>query len=447
MEADATPRAWEALQKARAAAPKATAREQALIEALSARYTDPAPEDRTALDGAYMVAMRAVAQRFPDDLDIQVLFAESLLDLRPWRWYTRAGEPEPGTEELVSILEAVLAKAPEHPGAIHYYIHGTEGSLAPERAEKYADRLPSLAPGLGHLVHMPSHTYFQIGRYHDGVRVNLEAEQADNAYVTQCHAQGVYPLAYIPHNPHFGWACAAMAGQSEQALRLAEMTVQHTDTSMLREAGMGTLQHYSVIPLWAYTRFGRWSTLLSQPAPPADLKYPNGVWRYTRGLAYARTERADLAQAEWEALRALAADDSLEQVTIWDINKASDLLQIAQSALAGEIAATRRDWTTAITHLREAVRREDALNYNEPPDWHFPVRHMLGAVLLQAGQAAEAERVYREDLQIHPENGWALMGLANSLVGQSKSGEAKGVTERFQKAFAHADVRILASRF
>lgn len=450
MEADAVPRAWGALQKARAAAavqPAATPRERALIEALGARYAETPPEDRTALDGAYMVAMRAVAQRFPEDLDIQVLFAESLLDLRPWRWYSKTGEPEPGTEELVAILEGVLARNPDHPGAIHYYIHGTEGSRAPERAEAFADKLPALAPGLGHLVHMPSHTYFQIGRYHDGVRVNLEAERADNAYVTQCHAQGTYPLAYIPHNPHFGWACAAMAGESAQALRLAESTVQHTNASMLRAAGMGTLQHYSVIPLWAYTRFGRWSTLLTQPAPPADLKYPTGVWHYARGLAYARTERADLAQAELDKLRALAADDSLEQVTIWDINTASDLLRIAESALMGEIAATRRDWNAAIAALREGVRREDALNFNEPPDWHFPVRHMLGAVLLQAGQSAEAERIFREDLEIHPENGWALMGLANSLEGQGKSQDARQVMERFRKAFAHADVRILASRF
>ncbi len=446
MQEEAIPRAWEALQKALAAAPGVTARERAYIEALSKRYAEDPPGDRKPLDVAYADAMRELARRYPADLDARTLFAESLLTLRPWDRYARDGSPNPGTEEAVATLESVLASDPEHPGAIHYYIHATEGSREPGRAERFADRRAELAPGAGHLVHMPGHTYFRIGRYHDCVETNARAEEADNRYVAQCHAQGVYPLAYVPHNPHFGWACAAMAGESESAFRMAALTVKHTDPSKMREPGLATLQHYSVIPLWAKTRFGRWKEILAEPAPPEDLKYPTGVWRYARGLALARTGRPDEAERELAALRALVVDDEVEKVTIWDINSASQLLAIGARALAGEIAAARADYETAIAELREGVRLEDELRYNEPPDWHFPVRHMLGAVLLEAGRAAEAEAVYRADLSIYPDSGWSLAGLARSLEAQGKTEEAAGVRARFERAWAHADVEIVSSR-
>lgn len=391
--------------------------------------------------------MRSLARRHPDDLDAQTLFAEAVLDLRPWGWYTKDGSPNPGTEEVVATLESVLASNPEHSGAIHDYIHATEGSREPARAQRFADRLAQLAPGAGHLVHMPGHTYFRIGRYHDCMETNARPEEADNRYVAQCHAQGVYPLAYVPHNPHFGWACAAMAGESESALRMAALTAKHTDHSVMREPGLETLQHYSVIPLRAKTRFGRWEEILAEPGPPEDLKYPTGVWRYARGLALARTGRPDEAERELEALRPLAVDDDVEKVTIWVINGASQLLGIGARALAGEIAAARGDYEAAISELSEGVRLEDELRYDEPPDCHFPVRHMLGAVLLEAGRPEEAEAVCGADLSIYPDNGWSLLGLARSLEEQSKTAEAAAARARFERAWAHADVEIVSTRF
>ncbi len=446
MEPAAAPRAWEAITRAKKAK-GASPLERGLIDALSKRYAKKPPENRSGLDKAYADAMRQVALAHPGDPDVRTLFAESMLDMRPWDQWQPDGTPQPGTLELVGQLEAVLKMAPEHPGAMHYYIHATEGSKTPERALDAAERLGDVVPGAGHLVHMPAHTWFRLGRYHDAAEANRKAEQVDSRYISQCHAQGVYPLAYVPHNPHFGWAAAAMAGEKSAALAFADATLRHTDTSMLREPGLESLQHYSLIPLWARTRFGMWDDILAAPAPPEDLRYPAGIRHYARGLALARTGRAGEARAELDALRAIAADAGLERITIWNINSAQAVLAIAVQALTGEIAATEGRIDDAVEALTEGVRLEDGLRYNEPPDWHYPVRQTLGAVLLQAGRAEEAEAVYRADLQVFPENGWALFGLAKSVEVEGKASEAADARERFASAWAHADIEISASRF
>ena len=437
--------AWDLVQRARAAAPGASERDRAYVEALGKRYAESPPADRRPLDEAYAGAMREVARRFPDDPDAAALFAESLMNLHPWDLYDAGGEPRPWTPEILATLEGVLARNPEHPGAIHFYIHATEASKEPARAEKHADKLGRLAPGSGHLVHMPSHTYIRIGRYLDAVRANEAATRADDSYVTQCRAQGLYPLAYVPHNHHFLWASASMLGDSATAIRAARATNDRTHHELMAE--FGTLQHYSLIPLFAFVRFGKWDEILAAPAPPASLPYATGVWHYVRGLAHARSGRLEPAAEELSALKRALLRPEIEKVTLWDINSASDVLGIAQEVLAGEINAARGRYDRAERQLRRAARLEDALRYQEPSDWHFPVRHALGAVLLEAGRPAEAEDVYREDLKANPENGWSLHGLMKSLQAQGNDGEAAAARARFERAWKHADVELTASRF
>jgi len=437
----------ELVQKALAAAPKATEKEHALIEALARRYTAEAPADRKPLDEAYAEAMRAVAKRFPGDPDISALLAEALMDLHPWNLYETDGTPLSWTAEIVGILESVLAGHPDHFGAIHFYIHATEASNAPGRAEPHADRLGTMVPGAGHLVHMPSHTYIRLGRYDDAIEANRRATKADDSYVTQCRQQGVYPLAYVPHNHHFLWSAASLSGRRAEALSAAASTDHKTNRQHLRSPGMGTLQHFTLTPLYTYVRFGMWKEILAEPSPPEDLPYPVGIWRYARGLALLRTGDAAGAEKELAEVRRIETAPELEKVTLFEINSARALVGVASEALAGEIAAARREHDAAVGHLTEAVRREDALLYSEPRDWQYPVRHALGAVLLEAGRAAAAEAVYREDLRLNPENGWALFGLARSLEAQGREDAAAGAEARFRKAWAKADVKITASRF
>jgi tetratricopeptide (TPR) repeat protein len=294
---------------------------------------------------------------------------------------------------------------------------------------------------------MPAHTYLRVGRYHDAALANIRATAADDSYVTQCRAQGLYPLVYLPHNHHFLSAAAAMEGWSAKAVEAALSTDARTHHELMGEPGMGALQHYSLIPLYVYVRFGRWDDILAHPAPPAEYLYPTGIWHYALGRAL--LGKGDLAGAERElaALRPIAARPDLEKVTIWDINSASTLLRIAESVLTGEIAAAKGDFAAAVRLLREGVRVEDSLRYQEPSDWMYPVRHSLGAVLLESGRAREAETVYREDLEINPDNGWALVGLMKSLVAQHRTAEAAEMRERLARAWAHADVELVASRF
>lgn len=439
--------AYELSQKAIELAPKVSEKERALIRALELRYMQEAPADRAPLDRAYAEAMRDVARKYPADADIQSLFAESLMDLSPWNYWKPDGEPQPGTPELLRVLEATLASAPNHPLAHHLYIHAVEASKDPGRATPSADRLRDLAPGAGHLVHMPSHIYIRTGRYADGILANEKAIEADNRYLDACHAQGAYPLAYVPHNHHFLWACATIAGNKEKAVMAAKTTQEAVMKDMMGCCGMGSLQHYYIIPLYAYVRFGMWDEILNEPKPADTMPYQQGIWHHARGMAFTRTGKLDEAQVELDALKPIAKDKRLDGLTIWEINELKHLLDIGVHVLAGEIAAAKGKHGKAIAQLEKAIAIEDSLQYQEPPDWFFPVRHSLGAVLLDAGKPEQAEAVYRADLEKYPANGWSLIGLKQSLEAQGRAAEAQAVEEQFQQAWQVADIEITRSRF
>jgi tetratricopeptide (TPR) repeat protein len=445
MAAEAGPQAYGLIQKAVALKKIASEKEQAYIDALAQRYSGEANADRSALDRAYATAMRALHERYPDDLDAATLYAEALMDLRPWDYWMRDMKPYPQTLEIMRVLESVLARNPNHPGAIHLYIHTVEVGR-PELAEAAAERLLALAPGSGHLVHMPSHIFRRLGRYADSSRSNELAIAADEDYITQCRAQGVYPLAYYPHNIHFLWDSASMEGRSRTAIDAARKAASSIPQDAWRTLPM--LQQFMVTPLLAYTRFGKWELILKEPNPPEDALFVVGVWHFARGLAFTATGKLDDATQELGRLQRMTAMDSLEGLRVtFSRNGAKTILAIAVNVLSGELAAKRGDYEQAIANLHRGVLLEDNLVYTEPPDWNVPVRQSLGAVLLAAGRPAEAEAVYWQDLIHNRENGWALYGLMLSLRAQSKEAEAAAIESRFRVAWKESDVTLTASRF
>ncbi|WP_437899767.1 tetratricopeptide repeat protein [Sorangium sp. So ce124] len=433
--------ALDAIAEARALAASASERERAYIDALAERYASTPGRDRAALDRAYASAMRELARRFPDDLDAGVLFAEALMDLRPWDLWTPDGRPQPETDEIVSTLEGILRRDPEHVGANHYYIHAVEASRAPERALPSAERLGGLAPGAGHLVHMPSHIFVRVGRYADASNANEQAVLADRRYIRERRPEGIYSMMYFPHNLHFLSVSASMEGRSAVAVRAARELADAVPDHNVRHMPM--LEMFRPALLFALVRFGRWDDVLAEPAPPPELRYTTGIWRYARGRALAATGRRDDAAREAAALRAIASEIS-EDATIGK-NRAKDLLEIASLVVEGQIASERGDTGAAARLLEEAARIEDELRYFEPPDWPEPVRHTLGAVLLKAGRARDAEATYREDLRQNPQNGWSLCGLERSLRAQGKEEDANAAHARFKLAWARADVRLSGS--
>ncbi len=446
MEPDAVPEAWEASRRALELAPGASERERGFIEALAARYAPEPASDRTALDRAYADAMVRLAAQRPDDTDAQCLAADALMNLMPWDYWTDGGEPRAETRDVLARLERVIEMDPDHPGALHLYIHAVE-AVRPELGVAAADRLGDLLPGAGHLVHMPSHIYIRVGRYHDATVANQEAVATDQDYITACNRQGVYALAYAPHNYHFLWATATLEGRYEVAVDAAREMAAGIDPEMMRAPGLSTLQHYWITPLYAYVRFGRWDEILATPEPDEDLVYPRAVRHYARGVALARTGEPATAAGELRALRTLAEDPRMDDVTVWDINAAGDLVAIAIETLAGEIDAAEGRSSDAVMHLRVAAAFEDELNYDEPPPWHQPVRQVLGDVLLASGRPEDAEAAYLEDLETFPENGWSLRGLQRSLEAQGREEDAAGVATRFENAWKYADTAIDASRF
>jgi tetratricopeptide (TPR) repeat protein len=443
MNPDDEAKAFEMAQKALALKAKASAREQAYIDAVAQRYSGKTA-DRKARDQAYADAMRELARRDPDDLDAATMYAESLMDLRPWNYWTRDDRPYAETDDIINNLEKVLARMPDHPGATHYYIHAVEATRNPEKAEAAADRLLKLMPGAGHMVHMPSHIYQRVGRYADAAASNEAAIKADEDYISQCRAQGIYPMAYYPHNIHFLWYAATAEGRSQVAIEAARKTASKVSDQVLTQLPL--LAGFRVTPYYALTRFGKWDEMLAEPAPTVSSLFLNGVWHYTRGLAFSAKGQREEAEKELAEVRRIAADPALKY-SLFSPNTAAAIFAAAPEVLAGDLAARRKDYDEAIAHFERAVHLEDGLVYTEPEEWHYPSRQALGAVLLEAGRAREAESVYWDDLRRHSNNGWSLFGLAQALRAQGRQDEAAAVQARFDKAWARADVKLTASRF
>jgi tetratricopeptide (TPR) repeat protein len=438
---------YEAVVKAQERAESVTVKEKLLIKAVASRYTKEAPADRTPLDKAYAETMKKVTLQFPADADVVSLYAEALMDLHPWDYWLKEGTAQPWTAEILTTIEKVLTMNPQHPGANHFYIHAYEASATPGKATASADLLRDLLPGAGHLVHMPSHIYIRTGRYEDGVTANLKAVQTDELYLKQCKAEGFYPLVLYPHNIHFLWACATLDGQSKEAIKAADLLAAKQSEELLLQPAWTSLQHFSATPYYARVRFGKWDEILRLERPDERLKYSTGIWRYARAIAFVRKDKHEQAIAELEELKKMVKDPVIAEEKILGINPMVSVLLISQKVVEGELASAKKDYAKATDALKEAVKIEDGLLYQEPYDWHHPVRQVLGDVLLESGDAAQAEKYFREDLQLFAGNGWSLTGLKLALEKQGKAKEARQVELERKKSFARADVQLTRARF
>jgi tetratricopeptide (TPR) repeat protein len=409
--------------------------ETALARAMRIRYGSTG-DRRAGLDSAYAREMGILAGARPGDADIQTLYAEALLLLRPWDQWTPEGDPQPGTLEVVRTLEPVVQAAPEHAGACHYYIHTVEASLEPERALECADRLPDLMPGAGHIVHMPAHVYLRTGRYHDAAEQNIRAVAADLEYLGGEEARGAYKALYRPHNYHFLWSARLFAGESELALQAARDLNEVVTVAYARE--MPFTEAFVPVVHQTLARFGRWEELLAEPGPPEDLVYARGIWHFTRVLAYAGLGHMAEARVEADALIRYAEDASPDHIII--LNAAPDLLRLASELAEGALAVAHGDDDRAVERFRSAVALQDELTYDEPPPWYHSARIFLGEALLSAGSDAEAEAVFARDLKDFPANGWALAGLAEALSRQGRSAEALAADAALAAAWRWADV-------
>ncbi|HMO66467.1 MAG TPA: hypothetical protein PKE47_14805, partial [Verrucomicrobiota bacterium] len=435
--------AWEALQRAQAAAPRLSLREQAYIRALGTRYEAEPRDDRAPLDRAFANAMREFVRAYPDDLDAQVFFAEALMNTMPWDYWTKDRAPKPETEEVLAALRFVRERNPDHPGANHFYIHAVEAGPQPELGVDAADRLLRFAPGAGHLVHMPAHIYMRVGRYEDAVTANVLAVKADELYLRRLRAQGFYPGVYYPHNIHFLWYALAYDGRSREALKTAEKAAEYALDNWCGPSKALEAPRLRHLPWITAARFGRWDEVLRvpQPAVTNDFLVDRAMWHFARGLAFAARGDAAKAGAEHALLAELAASDAARALDI-PAFPASATLAVADHWLAGRVAAARGDWPAAIRLLEQAVEAEAALPYMEPAYWPFPARPALGAVLLAAGEPARAEAVFRADLAQWPRNAWGLFGLEQSLRAQGRGDAAVLVGREFQAAWLRADTRL-----
>ncbi|HJP61564.1 MAG TPA: hypothetical protein VJ865_16265 [Gemmatimonadaceae bacterium] len=430
-------KAFEAAQRAVSLAATKPAWQQAYATAIAARYASIPPNDRAKLDTAYAQAMRDVAARFPNDLDAASLASESMMDLRPWNYWTLDGKPYPGTDQIVRQLEGVIARNPNHPGACHYYIHAVE-AVRPELAVPCAERLASLMPGEGHMVHMPAHIYIRVGRYNDAVSSNIHAVHTDEMFIEGQKEPSLYSMMYYPHNIHFLAFAAMLAGRSADAIAAAKTLSEKIEASGPTAVDMWQeVMPYHQLML---TTFGRWNDVLAEPLPPPQMRVWSAVAYYARGIASAAKGDFVMAQTALDSLKAIDAATAAD-------NGSKPVVSIAMHALMGEIAGRSGKFDDAVWHFREAVAVDDSLLYNEPPRWYYPLRQSLGAALLKANRPSEAAIVYQEDLKRFPENGWSLYGLALALRAEGKISEGVQVENRFQKAWGNADVKLVGSRF
>lgn len=446
MAAGNAPRAFGLANTAKELSGNASDKEKLLINALQKRYLETEPDDRTSLNEAYADGMRAVMNAYPKDAHIAALAAESMMDVHPWDFWDAKGVTRPWTKEITDTIETALALDKKHIGAIHLYIHAVEQSANPERAEPYADTLAELAPAAGHLVHMPAHIYMRVGRYHDATLNNMLATAADNEFIQSCRSNSpIYLAGYIPHNWHFGWVTAAISGWKSKAYELADGTAASLTEELLRAPGMAVAQHFYSQPLYAKVRFADWQGILDTPEPADDLIYARGIWHYARGQAFVGLNDQTMAKQELAKLAEVRSMPETQTLRFFNREGAPILLEIAETVLTGTIAENAGDLQTAISIFETAVVMEDSLPYTEPPEWFFPVRHALGAAQIAAGEFAAAEATYQRDLEIMVENGWALRGLAEALILQGKTEEAKNVESRFEAAWKHAEINISGS--
>ena len=434
--------AHAAIQKALTLKHTASQQEQDYIDALATRYNGDPTTERGPLDQQYVAAMRNLTLKYPQDDDAASLFAEAIMNTMPWDYWIDADNPKPLAQEAIVILEAVLQRNPFHPMALHLYIHAVESSSEPERAEQPADRLINQVPGAGHLVHMPSHIYYRIGRYADASRANELAAAVDEKYIAACNAQGFYPAAYYPHNIHFLWSSSSMEGRSAVAIEAGKKVANNVKIEMIDQ--FPGVEFFKTIPIQSLVQFGLWDEILKEDPPAERLEYANGIWHYARAVAFANKGVIEKAQAEQAAISTFKENQDilfLDSISY----PASMLLQIAEALASGEIALAGNDPESAISHFTSAVAIQDKLPYTEPPFWYYPSRLSLGKALLASNLAAQAEQVYQRNLERYPRNGWALYGLMLALSAQGK--ETSAVAARFDTVWANADVALTASRF
>src|SRR5215213_6393029 len=428
--------AYNNLQKAIQLAPKASEHDRAYINALSKRYASDINVDRHKLEVDYKNAMGEVAKNYPDDLDAATLYAESMMNLRPWHLWTLEGKPEEGTLDLVAVLESVLRRNPNHSGANHYYIHAVEASTNAERALASAARLGKIAPKAGHLVHMPSHIYIRTGDYFQAAQANVDAIAVDREYIQTSGNNGLYPAMYYNHNIHFLAAASAMNGRYADSIKSARELEANVKPVV---KAMPMLEMFLPYTNVSMIRFGKWDEILKEPKPDTSLKITTAFWHFARGSAYAASKQTAKAEAELTALRAV--DKSLTEERLFN-NAAIDVMKVAELALEGKIALARGDKQAGLDLLTKAVAAEDATYYAEPADWDMPVREVLGGALLANGDYKTAEKIFRDEILRRPRNGRALFGLAESLRKQGKEGAAKSVEGEFEKAWQHADMKL-----
>jgi len=434
MQPEANAPALVAVERAAALAEGASASEQALIEALGARYSSAPDASRAALDGAYAEAMRRAAARFPDDRNIAVLYAESMMNLSPWNYWEAGGaRPKGRTAEIVALLESVLEDDPQHPGAAHFYIHMVEASADPARALPYARRLGKAMPGAGHLVHMPFHIYYRVGQYQDALAANRAAVAADERYLAAAAPQGLYPLAYYPHNVHSLMTSAQMAGDGRSVIEAADKLARIVSEEAVRKVPW--LQPVMAAPYFAHAQFSDGETVLALPDPGAAPPYVRAMWHYARGVALAAADDAAGAQREAAAIAELGRSADLAPLAAGGV-PAAEVLRIAQHVVHGRIAQARGDFAGAVAEFERAVALEDKLPYTEPPFWYYPLRQSLGAALLQAGRSDEAELAFRASLARAPNNGWALYGLSELYKRRGDRASAAAAERLLAKAWA-----------
>jgi tetratricopeptide (TPR) repeat protein len=434
--------AYAALQQAIALQDNVTPREQGYINALANRYNGDVNSDRAPLDLAWADAMGELAAQYPEDMTAASIYAEALMNTMPWNYWSDDGIAKPETSAVIASLDRVLDVEPNHPLALHLYIHALEASNDPGRAEPAADRLANLVPGAGHLVHMPSHIFYRVGRYNDAAIANQRAADVDEAYIAACNAQGFYPALYYPHNIHFLWAASTMQGQSAVSIESARRVVANVRVEQVQ--AFPTVEFFRTVPLLSLVRFGKWDEILAEPHPHEGFMFAKSIWHYARGVAYAATGEAVLAADELALLLPLKDDVSVRFLDSRDY-PGSTLVAIAIDLLQGEIAYRAGDFTAAAASFEDAVAKQDSLPYTEPPFWYYPTRQSLGAALLAGGDAPQAESVFRRDLEQYPHNGWSMFGLIQSLENQGKNDEAGKIRQHFDKAWQFADIELTAA--